>query len=122
MDETPSSALTDQVISALLEVSNTLGAGLFERVYHQALVIELNLRGLKARAQSPFKVHYKGKCVGVYYADILVRDTLILELKCVEHLSIEHRAQCLNYLKVSAKPSASSSTSSAPKPNGSESS
>ena len=97
------SALTDTVISAIFEVSNTLGAGFAERLYHRALLIELKNRGLHARSECTFPVFYKGTKVGDYHPDILVEDTLILELKCVENLRIEHRAQCLSYLRASGK-------------------
>lgn len=97
------SALTDKVISAIFEVSNTLGCGFREKLYHRALLIELKRCGLQARAEAPFPVFYKGKRVGDYYADILVENTLILELKSVERLCMEHKAQCLNYLRASGK-------------------
>jgi GxxExxY protein len=91
--------LTEAVIGAALEVSNVLGAGFLEKVYERALIRELTLRGLGVKAQARFPVFYKGKCVGEYVADLLVEDRLIVELKCVDRLSNEHLAQCLNYLK-----------------------
>jgi GxxExxY protein len=92
-------SLTENVIGAILEVSNTLGAGFLEKVYERALLRELALRGLRAKGQFSFSVMYKGACVGEYYADILVEDVLLVELKCVDRLGSEHTAQCLNYLK-----------------------
>ena len=65
---------------------------------------ELHNRGLRAVGQAPIAVNYKGECVGEYFADILVEDSLVLELKCVEHLGNEHMAQCLNYLKATGRP------------------
>ena len=64
---------------------------------------ELALRGIRAAAQVSFAVSYKGQCVGDYFADILVEDVLVVELKCVERLAGEHTAQCLNYLRVSGR-------------------
>lgn len=93
--------LFDQIVGAIYEVSNTLGAGFLERVYERALVRELELRGLRAASQCRFSVSYKGRCVGEYLADIVVEDCLIVELKCAERLCNEHMAQCINYLKVS---------------------
>ena len=96
-----SDSLTEQVLAAVFEVSNTLGAGFLEKVYERALLRELGLRGLRTTAQAAFVVRYKGLAVGEYYADILVEDTLMVELKCVDRLANEHTAQCLNYLRAS---------------------
>jgi GxxExxY protein len=62
------------------------------------------MRGLNAKAQASFPVHYKGHCVGEYFADLIVEERLVLELKCVDHLASEHFAQCINYLKASGLP------------------
>jgi GxxExxY protein len=94
-------SLTEQVLSAVFEVSNTLGAGFLEKVYERALFIELGIRGVRATAQTSLAVTYKGRSVGEYFADILVEDVLVVELKCVERLGNEHMAQCLNYLRAS---------------------
>jgi GxxExxY protein len=96
-------SLTENVIGAILEVSNSLGGGFLEKVYERALLRELALRGLQAKAQASFSVIYKGPCVGEYYADILVEDVLVVELKCVDHFANEHTAQCLNYLRASGR-------------------
>src|ERR1700678_3614554 len=93
--------LTEKVLAAVFEVSNTLGAGFLEKVYERALLKELNVRGISAKAQASFPVMYKGYSVGDYFADILVADVLVIELKCVERLANEHLAQCLNYLRAS---------------------
>ena len=95
--------LTECVLGAIFEVSNTLGAGFLEKVYQRALFKELSVRGLQVVSQAAFPVVYKGENVGEYYADFLVEDVLLLELKCVEHLAIEHTAQCLNYLRASGR-------------------
>jgi GxxExxY protein len=96
-------SLTEQVLAAIFEVSNTLGAGFLEKVYERALLRELTLRGIRATAQASFKVTYKGSIVGDYFADILVEDSLVIELKCVDRLANEHTPQCLNYLKSSGQ-------------------
>ena len=94
-------SLTERVLGAVFEVSNILGAGFLERVYERALLMELGLRGIRATAQASFAVTYKGHHIGEYFADILVEDVLVVELKCVERLANEHTAQCLNYLRAS---------------------
>jgi GxxExxY protein len=94
-------SLTETVLNAVFEVSNTLGAGFLEKVYERALLKELGLRGIRSVAQPSFTVKYKGHYVGEYFADILVEDVLIVELKCVERLANDHTAQCLNYLRSS---------------------
>ena len=96
-------SLTERVRGAIFEVSNTLGAGFLEKVYPRALLRELGLRGIPATAEASFPVVYKGHCVGEYFADMLVEDALVLELKCVERLASEHTAQCLNYLRASGR-------------------
>ena len=94
-------SLTEQVLGAVFEVSNSLGAGFLEKVYQRALLTELRLRGIRATANVSFAVTYKGHCVGEYFADIVVEGVLAIELKCVERLANEHAAQCLNYLRAS---------------------
>ncbi|MEO8373518.1 MAG: GxxExxY protein [Candidatus Solibacter sp.] len=66
-------SLTEQVIGAVFEVANTLGAGFLEKVYRRALVLELHLRGIRALAEAPFTVTYKGHPVGTYVADLLLK-------------------------------------------------
>jgi GxxExxY protein len=94
-------SLTERVLGAVFEVSNTLGGGFLEKVYARALLIELRLRGLQATAEVSFAVTYKGQPVGEYFADILVENVLVVELKCVGRLANEHTGQCLNYLRAS---------------------
>src|ERR1700734_1808282 len=96
-----SDSLTERVLGAIFEVSNTLGSGFLEKIYERALLHELNSRGIRAKGQAPIAVTYKGHSVGEYLADILVEDVLVIELKCVERLGNEHMAQCLNYLRAS---------------------
>jgi GxxExxY protein len=96
-------SLTESILGAVFEVSNTLGAGFLEKVYERALLHELKLRGIKASAQASFPVVYKGHCAGEYFADILVENAVVIELKCVDRLGSDHMAQCLNYLRASGK-------------------
>jgi len=91
--------LAHQCIGAAFEVSNHLGVGFLEKVYEYALACELRLRGLRVEVQQKLTIRYKGFVVGDYFADLLVGEKLLLELKCVESLADEHVAQCLNYLK-----------------------
>jgi len=96
-------ALTEEVLGAIFEVSNTLGSGFLEKVYERALLRELGLRGIKATAQTSLSVTYKGCCIGDFFADILVEEVVVIELKCVDRLANEHTAQCLNYLRASGR-------------------
>jgi len=88
-----------QIIAAVYEVHNVLGFGFLESVYQKALVKELRLRDLKTEEQKELRVRYKGEDIGSFYADIVVNDDIILELKAVENLTKAHEAQLLNYLK-----------------------
>lgn len=87
---TPSDLLTENVLAAIFEVANTLGAGFLEKVYERALLKELTLRGIPAAAQALFPIAYKGQSVGDYIADIVVANQLLVELKCVDRLANEH--------------------------------
>jgi GxxExxY protein len=91
--------LTYTINGAVFEVNKILGPGFLEKVYENALIIELRSLGLKAESQVPIKVYYKDKVVGEYTADILVEGKVILELKTVERLEKIHEAQLLNYLR-----------------------
>lgn len=91
--------LTYQINGAIYEVNRELGSGFLEKVYENALLKELALRGIKAESQVPMTVRYKGESVGEYFADIVVENKIILELKAVEMLKGIHEAQVLNYLK-----------------------
>lgn len=95
--------LTERVLGAVFEVSNALGAGFLEKVYERALLRELALRRIPAASQVSFSVTYKGYSVGDYFADIVVEDSLLVELKCVDRFANEHIAQCLNYLRASGR-------------------
>ena len=91
--------ITYAINGAVFEVNSVLGAGFLEKVYENALLIELQRRGLKAESQVPLTVSYKGEVVGEYYADIVVEGQVILELKAAEQLQKIHKAQLLNYLQ-----------------------
>ena len=91
--------LTYTINGAIFEVNRVLGSGFLEKVYENALNIELLERGLKTELQKPISVYYKNKVVGEYFADIVVEDNVLLELKAVTELDKIHEAQILNYLK-----------------------
>ncbi|NTW98726.1 MAG: GxxExxY protein [Geobacteraceae bacterium] len=91
--------LTEKIIAACFEVSNELGAGFLESVYEKALLIALADRGIVAQPQVPLQVRFRNQIVGDYYADIVVENMILLELKAVRSLAAEHQAQIINYLK-----------------------
>lgn len=85
------------------EVYKELGHGFLEKVYENALVKELKAQGLSVQAQVPISIKYKGDVVGDYFADLIVNDTIIIEIKAQEKLHKSHEAQILNYLKATGK-------------------
>ena len=91
--------LTEKIINCVYRVSNTLGSGFLEKVYENALAIELKQNGLSVKQQHAVNVFYNGNPVGDYTADLLVEDKVIVELKAVKMLDETHSAQCMNYLK-----------------------
>jgi GxxExxY protein len=91
--------ITYSINGVIFEVNRVLGPGFLEKVYENALLVELKERGLKAESQVPINVLYKENVVGEFFADILVEDKVIIELKTVENLNKIHEAQILNYLK-----------------------
>ena len=99
----PHQALTREIIAAAYEVHGELGGGFLEKVYESALVIELTGRGLNVMPQAQIDVQYKGDTVGVYYADLLVNDAVICEIKAVTAIASAHQDQLLNYLKATGK-------------------
>ena len=104
MDDERLNVLTQRIIGCAFTVSNTLGCGFLEKVYENALSHELRKNGFQARQQAPIKVFYDGLVVGEYFADILVDDAVIVELKAVKEVSDAFAAQCLNYLKATGLP------------------
>ena len=93
------SDLTEKIIKAAYKVYNVLGFGFLEKVYKNALIIELKRMGLKVSSEIPIKVYYRDEIVGEYVADIIVEDKVILELKAVKDLAEVHEVQLVNYLK-----------------------
>jgi GxxExxY protein len=91
--------ITDQILRSFYTVYNKLGFGFLEKVYENALFIELMSRNLFCEKQKPIKVFYKEKMVGEYFADILIENKVIVELKAAECLVPEHELQLINYLK-----------------------
>lgn len=91
--------LTKKIIGAFYQVYNALGYGFSEKVYQNALVSELIKLGFQIEQQKQILVYYGGQAVGEYFADIVVNNVVIIELKAVRNLLDEHEAQLLNYLK-----------------------
>ena len=91
--------LTDQILKVFYKVYNELGYGFLEKVYQNSLYLELKKRGYKVEAQKKISVYYKGTEVGEYYADLLVEDLIILELKVAECVVKDFENQILNYLR-----------------------
>jgi GxxExxY protein len=93
------SDLTSRIIECAYKVHNELGFGFLESVYQNALLIELTKSGLKAEKEKPIKITYSGQIIGDYFADVVVEDKVILELKAVKEIHPKHEAQLVNYLK-----------------------
>ena len=91
--------LTEKIIGCAFKVYNQLGAGFLEKIYENALAIELKDAGLSAQQQYPIKVYYNESVIGDYIADIVVEDRVIIELKAVNNLAKAHEVQLVNYLK-----------------------
>ena len=92
-------ALTEKIFKIFYRVYNKLGYGFLERVYENAMMIEFKKEGIPAVQQSAIKVLYENSIIGEYFADILVDDKVIVELKASRSLGLENEAQLLNYLK-----------------------
>ena len=90
--------ITEKIIKAFYNVYNSLGYGFLEKVYENALLIELRKLGLKCKRQVPIKVFYENQIIGEYIADILVENKIIIELKAIKQLTKQDEAQLLNYL------------------------
>ncbi len=95
------SQVTEKIIRAFYNVYNRLGYGFLEKVYERSLAIELIKLGMDVRQQVPIKVYYESEEVGVYFADLIVNDLVIVELKAAKGLIEEHEAQLTNYLRAS---------------------
>jgi GxxExxY protein len=94
--------LTAKALEACFEVAKELGAGFLESVYEKALVVALRQKGLDAKEQFPLAVKFRGQVVGEFFADILLEDKVIIELKAARALTTEHQAQVINYLKATS--------------------
>jgi GxxExxY protein len=95
--------MTDKIIQAFYCVYNELGFGFLENVYQNALYFELLNRGFNVEPQKAIDVYYQTQLVGKYRADLIVNNLVILELKAVEYLVVEHELQLINYLKATDK-------------------
>jgi len=91
--------LSYRIVGLAMEGHRKLGYGFLEKVYENALMVLFRREGIEAKQQSPIKVYFEDEIVGDYFADILVEDKIIIELKAAENISSAHIAQTLNYLK-----------------------
>ncbi len=91
--------LTEKIIKVFYRVYNKLGYGFLEKVYENAMMKEFDIEGISAVTQSAIKVVYEEEVIGEYFADILVDNKVIVEIKAAKNLAIENEAQLLNYLK-----------------------
>ena len=96
--------VTERIIGCAHKVSNTLGAGFVEKVYENAHAHQMRKDGLKVIQQYPIEVIYDGIIVGEFFADMLVEDIVLVELKAVSGLIDEHMAQALNYMRATSLP------------------
>jgi len=99
MNEEEYNKLTEKIIGCAYTVANKLGLGFLEKVYENSLLIELHKQGINAEQQVPINVYYDNIPVGDYYADIIIENEIIVELKTVKIIDNMHIAQLLNYLK-----------------------
>jgi GxxExxY protein len=96
--------ITETIIGCAYRVYNKMGFGFLESVYEKCLLIELRKAGLDAESQKPITVYYEDEIVGEFVADIIVNDTIILELKSVRRIIEAHEVQLVNYLVATGKP------------------
>ncbi|BDB53321.1 GxxExxY protein [Flavobacterium ammonificans] len=99
MKNYPHQELTKSIIGIYYNVYNELGYGFLEKVYHRAMIIELNKNGYEVEHEKKIEVFYKNDVVGTYIPDLIINKSVILELKCVEYLIEAHENQLINYLK-----------------------
>ena len=95
----PHQELTKSIIGIFYDVYNEMGHGFLEKVYQNAMIVELQSRGFEIESQKRINVYYKRTIVGEYIPDIIVNNSVIVELKCVEYINESHQAQLINYLK-----------------------
>lgn len=96
--------VSEVIIGSCFEVMKELGAGFLENVYKNALLIAIQQKGLNVVAEQSFEVVFRGKNIGKYIADLIVENSIVVELKCCKSLLSDHQAQVINYLKVSGLP------------------
>ncbi len=96
--------ITEKVIGCIYKVSNTLGGGFVEKVYQNAMFIEVGNSELRVQQQVPIAVRYNGMVVGEFFADLVVEELVLVELKAVKLLDDVHVAQCMNYLRATGLP------------------
>jgi GxxExxY protein len=98
-DERRLNEITEKIIGLAYKVANSLGHGFLEKIYENALVVELTQEGLQVSQQHPISVFYNGQNIGDYFADLLVENEIVVEIKASRAVDDRHFAQCLNYLK-----------------------
>ncbi len=91
--------ITESIIGCAMNVSNTLGAGFLEKVYENALILELKKVDLEVEQQKKIQVKYEGVVVGDYVSDLVINDSVLVEIKATKSIDEIHKAQLLNYLK-----------------------
>lgn len=96
--------LTESILGCCFDVMNELGSGFLESVYKNAVYIALKEKAFEVEIEKRFEILFRGRKIGLYVADLVVEDCVILELKCCEKLLGEHQAQLINYLKASGIP------------------
>ena len=99
LKEYPLKEITEKIISCAIEIHSSLGPGLLENLYEEAMEYELKSRGIKYERQKKLEIKYKGNSIGNYRLDYLIENKVILELKCVEAIKSIHIAQVLTYLR-----------------------
>lgn len=97
----PHKNITETILGCSFDIMNELGVGFLESVYKNALVVALREKGLKVEIEKRFQVIFRGQKIGLYIADLVVAESVIVELKCCEKILPEHQAQTINYLKSS---------------------
>ncbi|HEY7118926.1 MAG TPA: GxxExxY protein [Tepidisphaeraceae bacterium] len=96
--------VTEKIIGCAFKVGNKLGCGFLEKCYRNAMALELRKLGLEVKPEHPISVLYDGVVIGEYFADLLVENTVVVELKAGKGLDDVHQAQCINYLAATGKP------------------
>ena len=96
-------SISHAIIGAAQRVSSKLGYGFLEKVYENALLLELRKAGIRVERQRCIHVYYDGQIVGDYIPDLFVEDSVIVEVKAVSKLDPAHRQQCLNYLRATSR-------------------